>query len=88
MLKGNLIVGKNQSVVVHAESLRDLIKLAESKGHSANQTDSLSLRIDLAEGEMMEETFFHGQRYGQKHSQSKPQSRFKKIPVDAPLDNT
>lgn len=31
MLKGNLIVGKNQSVVVHAESLPALIKLAESK---------------------------------------------------------
>jgi len=28
MLKGNLLVGENQSVVLHAKSLQDLLKLA------------------------------------------------------------
>ncbi len=73
MLKGNLIVGKNQSVVVHAESLRDLIKLAESKNNAPDQTNSLSLRVDLTAGEMMAESFFHGHKYGQQHSQKHDQ---------------
>lgn len=63
MLKGNLIVGKNQSVVVHAESLQALIKLAESKsrfcqpatdsqsagfsGVSNKNPQALSLRVDF-----------------------------------------
>jgi len=53
VLKGNLIVGKNQSVVVHAESLRDLVKIAESKSQG-----SLSLRVDLAQSELLLDRLF------------------------------
>ncbi len=83
MLKGNLIVGKNQSVVVHAESLRDLVKLAESKNNAPDQTNSLSLRVDLTAGEMMEESFFHGQQHSQKHGSRKPNESIPKAPGDA-----
>ena len=44
MLKGNLIVDKNQSVVIHANSLRDLVKLAETKS-----SGTMSLRVDLGQ---------------------------------------
>ncbi len=47
MLKGNLIVGKNQSVVLHAKSLQDLVRLAETKSQGA-----LSLRVNLDEGNL------------------------------------
>lgn len=62
MLKGNLIVGKNQSVVVHAESLHDLIKLAESKSRCADQCGSLSLRVNLAKGDILAENLFSSAR--------------------------
>ncbi len=47
MLKGNLIVGKNQSVVLHAKSLQDLVKLAETKSPGA-----LRLRVNLDEADL------------------------------------
>ena len=55
MLKGNLIVGKNQSVVVRAKSLRDLVRLAgamspagKSPGTNPQSvTSSLKLRVDI-----------------------------------------
>ena len=47
MLKGNLIVGKNQSVVLHADSLQDLLKLAESKS-----VGQLSIRVDLEQSDL------------------------------------
>ncbi len=47
MLKGNLIVGKNQSVVLHAQSLEDLFKLAESKCESSCQGE-IKLRVDIS----------------------------------------
>ncbi len=47
MLKGNLIVGKNQSVVLHAKSLQDLVRLAETKSQGA-----LSLRVNLDAGNL------------------------------------
>jgi len=49
MLKGNLVVGKNLSVVVHADSLHDLIKLAETKSQVSPDTGSLTLRVDLTQ---------------------------------------
>lgn len=70
MLKGNLIVGKNQSVVVHAESLRDLVKVAESKSQG-----SLSLRVDLAQSDLLfdsllDEDFTHATSQGAAKKQS------------------
>lgn len=48
MLKGNLIVDKNQSVVIHANSLRDLVKLAETKS-----SGTMSLRVDLGQTHLL-----------------------------------
>ena len=48
MLKGNLIVDKNQSVVIHANSLRDLVKLAETKSHG-----TMSLRVDMGQTHLL-----------------------------------
>lgn len=72
MLKGNLIVGKNQSVVVQADSLRDLIKLAESKSPDSDSLASsnryvsqpITLRIDLTDSEFVPETLFAGASNG------------------------
>ena len=51
MLKGNLLVGENQSVALYAESLEDLLKLADSHhlGSAVGPSRvSGKLRIDLA----------------------------------------
>lgn len=45
MLKGNLVVGKNQSVVLHAESLEGLLELAGTK-HQGELGGEIRLRID------------------------------------------
>lgn len=47
MLKGNLIVGKNQWVVLHANSLEDLVRLAETKVQGATK-----LRVELSSDEI------------------------------------
>ena len=49
MLKGNLVVGKNQSVVVHAESLHELVKVAESKSQASASRGTLRLRVEVAQ---------------------------------------
>jgi len=62
MLKGNLLVGENQSVVLHASSLQGLLKLAESHcqtgdplisqgraEHRDEATGGIKLRIDLSD---------------------------------------
>jgi len=61
MLKGNLLVGENQSVVLHATSLQGLLKLAEShcqtgdplisQGRAEHQDEAggIKLRIDLSD---------------------------------------
>lgn len=59
MLKGNLLVGENQSVVLHAKSLQDLLKLAgthcqaepvsgQASTNTLNKTAGVKLRIDLS----------------------------------------
>jgi len=54
MLKGNLLVGENQSVALYAESLEDLLKLADSHHRSNHDAAPQSrhtcgkLRVDLA----------------------------------------
>lgn len=59
MLKGNLLVGENQSVVLHAKSLQGLLKLAGTHCQSEptsgqiiagpDEAGGVKLRIDLSD---------------------------------------
>ena len=72
MLKGNLLVGENQSVVLHASSLQGLLKLAQSHCQTGeplssqvltknpDESGGIKLRIDLSDSSQPLEDLLSG----------------------------
>ena len=51
MLKGNLVVGKNQSVVLKANLLQELLRQAEARTPTPGSQAQVVLRLDLAQSD-------------------------------------